>query len=162
MGTQAIYTWLPSTARVVLIDGFGMIPRGTLPLPAIPPSWPPKDPTDILDFVIDISGAIAGNEGDSIATIDVVVSPNNTGDLTLLSSSANGDAAILWFSDGFGGTTYQVTVTIGTNSGRIIGRDDQSSGRFVGRAPPFPPEALTDQTGAPITDQTNTPILVTD
>ncbi len=161
MGTQAIYTWLPSTARVVSIDGFGVTPRGTLPIPAAPPSWPPKDPSDILDFVVDISDAIAGNEGDSIATIDVAINPSNEGDLTLLSSSANGDIAILWFSAGFGGTTYQVTVTIGTNSGRIIGRTINLPVVTFANAQ-LPPDALTDQTGAPITDQTDAPILVTD
>ncbi len=161
MGTQAAYTWIPSTARVVALYGCGVPPRGTLTLPPPPLSWPPKDPTDTLDYVIDISGAITGNEGDAIMTLDVVINPSNPGDLTLKSSSADGELAILWFTAGFAGTVYQVTVTMGTNSGRIIGRTINLP-VIAFATPPVPPESLTDQTGAPITDQTDAPILVTD
>jgi hypothetical protein len=161
MATQAVYTWIPSTARVVVINGFGIVPRGAAPCPQPqPPYWPPKDPGDTLDYSVDISEAIAGNEGDVIMTLDVVISPNNPGDLTLQSSSADGDIAILWLTGGFAGTIYEVTVTIGTNSGRVIGRTINLP--VVALAtPPVPPSALTDQTGAPITDQTGAPILTT-
>lgn len=157
MGTPVTYSWIPSTARVVLLDGFGPIPRGTLQILQPPLSWPVKDPTDTLDYVIDISEAIAGNEGDSIATLDVAISPNNPGDLTLQSSSADGDIAIMWFTAGFSGTTYAVTVTIGTNSGRVIGRTVSLPVLSLATQP-VPPDAITDQTGAPLTDQTDHPI----
>ena len=162
MGTQAAYSWIPSTARVVVIEGYGPIPRGTPTCVASPVLWwPAKDPTDTLDFIVDISSVIAGNEGDAIMTVDVLISPDNPGDLTLRSSSADGDLAILWFTAGFSGTTYQVTVTIGTNSGRVIGRTINLP--VVALAtPPSPPQALTDQSGNPIMDQTDSPILVTD
>jgi hypothetical protein len=160
MATQATYTWIPSTARVVTLPGFGTIPRGTPPCQPAALCWPAKDPGDTLDFVLDISEAIAGNEGDAIATLDVVISPANPGDLTLQGTSADGDLAILWFSDGFAGTIYQVTVTVGTNSGRTIGRTINLP--VVALAtPPVPPGTLTDQTGAPITDQTDQPIITT-
>jgi hypothetical protein len=110
-------------------------------------AWPVKDPSE----------AIAGNEGDSIATLDVGISPNNPGDLTLQSSSADGDLAIMWFAAGFAGTTYAVTVTIGTNSGRIIGRTVNLPVLSLA-TPPVPPDAITDQTGAPIMDQADQPI----
>ena len=38
-----------------------------------------KGPSDTLDYVLDISEAIAGNEGDAIATLDVLISPSNPG-----------------------------------------------------------------------------------
>ncbi len=157
MGTAAAYSWIPSTARVIIIDGFGMVPRGTVPILQPPLAWPVKDPSDTLDYVVDISEAIAGNEGDSIATLDVGISPNNPGDLTLQSSSADGDLAIMWFAAGFAGTTYAVTVTIGTNSGRIIGRTVNLPVLSLA-TPPVPPDAITDQTGAPIMDQADQPI----
>jgi hypothetical protein len=160
MGTQAAYSWIPSTARLLALDGYGLQPRGTLPCPPPILSWPAKDPTDTLDFILDISEAIAGNEGDSIATLDVVISPDNPGDLTLQSSSADGDLAIMWFTAGFAGIVYQVTVTVGTNSGRVIGRTINLP-VMAFATPPVPPEALTDQTGNPITDQTDAPIIVT-
>lgn len=158
MATPATYSWIPSTARVIVLDGFGIIPRGSPPPIFQPPlSWPPKDPTDTLDYVIDISEAVAGNEGDAIATLDVVTSPSNPGDLTLVSSSADGTLAILWFNEGFPGINYAVTVTIGTNSGRTIGRTVTLP--VVSLAtPPVPPSAITDQSGAPISDQTDQPI----
>jgi hypothetical protein len=161
MATQAVYNWIPSTARVVVIEGFGIVPRGAPPCPQAPALyWPPKDPSDTLDYIVDISEAIAGNEGDAIMTLDVVISPDNPGDLTLQSSSADGDIAILWLTDGFAGTVYEVTVTIGTNSGRVINRTINLP-LIALATPPVPPSALTDQTGAPITDQTGAAILTT-
>jgi hypothetical protein len=157
MGTPATYSWVPSTARVIIIDGFGIVPRGTVPILQPPLAWPVKDPTDTLDYVLDISEAVAGNEGDSIATLDVIISPNNPGDLTLQSSSADGDLAIMWLTAGFAGTTYSITITIGTNSGRVIGRT-VSLPVLALATPPAPPDAITDQTGIPITDQTDQPI----
>jgi hypothetical protein len=161
MATQATYSWIPSTARVVLIEGFGMVPRGTPACPQPPQlCWPPKDPSDTLDYIVDISEAIAGNEGDAIMTLDVVIAPDNPGDLTLQSSSADGDIAILWLTAGVAGIIYEVTVTIGTNSGRVIGRTINLPVVTLATAP-VPGSALTDQTGAPITDQTGAPILTT-
>jgi hypothetical protein len=157
MPTPATYSWIPSTARVVFVDGFGTIPRGTLQLPPLPLTWPAKDPTDTLDYVFDISEAIAGNEGDSIATLDVAIIPSNPGDLTLVSSTADGDQAILWLGGGMAGTVYAVTVTAGTNSGRVIGRTVTLPVITLATQPP-PSNAITDQSGMPITDQNGLPI----
>jgi len=157
VGTPATYTWIPSTARVIVLDGFCPVPRGTVLVPQPPLSWPVKDPTDTLDYVVDISEVVAGNEGDSVATIDVVISPDNPGDLALQSSSADGDLAILWFTAGFAGTVYSITITIGTNSGRVVGRTISLPVLSLAM-PPVPPDAITTQTGSPITDQSDQPI----
>ena len=157
MATQAAYSWIPSTARIVLIDGYGAIPRGSFQTTPCPLTWPPKDPTETVDYVFDVSQALAGNEGDAIATLDVTIIPDNPGDLTLQSSSADGDQAILWLTGGFAGTTYTVTITLGTNSGRIIART-VSLPVMTLAVQPVPPNAITDQTGAPITTQTGSPI----
>ncbi len=160
MGTQVNYTWMPSTARVLVLDGFCFTPRGTFAGPQLPLSWPPKDPSDTLDFTLDISEAIAGNEGDAIADLDISILPNNPGDLALNSSSADGDLAVMWFSAGLAGTVYQVTVVIGTNSGRVISRTINLPVIALSN-PPSPQDDLTDQNGNPITDQDDTPITVT-
>ena len=158
MGTAANYSWIASTARVVLVDGFGTIPRGTLQVvPQPPQAWPAKDPSDALDYVFDISEAIAGNEGDSIATLDVAINPANPGDLTLQSSSADGGQAILWLSGGISGTTYAITITTGTNSGRVISRTVSLPVIALAGAAPASTD-ITDQTGVPITDQYGNPI----
>ena len=160
MGTQATYSWTPSTARTIALYGCGLQPRGTLTLSPPSLSWPPKDPTDILDYSLDITPIVSGNEGDAISTLDVVISPNNPGDLALQSSSVDGELAILWLFGGFAGVVYQVTITIGTNSGRVIGRTINLP--VIGFAtPPVSPQALSDQSGAAITDQYDAPIVVT-
>jgi hypothetical protein len=157
MATAAIYSWIPSTARTVFVEGFGCVPRGTFPSPPFSMAWPAKDPTETLDYVLDVSEAIAGNEGDAIATLDVLIIPSNPGDLTLQSASADGDLAILWLAAGFPGTTYSVTITIGTNSGRVIARTVNLPVVTLALQPVIP-NAITDQTGAPITTQTDSPI----
>jgi len=160
MATPAKYVWKPSRARRVLLDGFTVPARGGI-WSANPPSWPAKDPADVLDYVLDISAACLGDEGDAVATLDVQVSPSQPGDLTLNSASVDGDLVVLWFSAGFAGTLYTVTATIGTTSGRVIARSVLLPVEALA-TPALPASVLTDQTGAPIIDQSNNPILSTD
>ena len=157
MSTQASYSWIPSTARVVVVDGFGPVPRGTLQ--TVPPAlaWPTKDPGDTLDYVFDICEALAGNDGDAIATLDVAIYPDNPGDLTLQSSSADGDQAILWLTGGFAGTIYAVTVTVSTNSGRFLNRTVSLPVLSLA-TPPVSQSDIITETGVPITTQTDQPI----
>jgi hypothetical protein len=157
MSTPATYSWIPSTARVVVVDGFGPVPRGTLQTVPPPLAWPTKDPGDTLDYVFDICEALAGNDGDAIATLDVAIYPDNPGDLTLQSSSADGDQAILWLTAGFAGTTYAVTVTVSTNSGRFLNRTVSLPVLSLA-TPPAAQDDITPETGAPITTQTDQPI----
>lgn len=112
----------PSSARRVVLDGFVPTPVGGLASAPAALSWPAKDPGDVLDYELDIRPALAGNEKDCIATIDVAILPSATGDLTLTSSAADGGVAVLWLAGGQAGTVYSVQVTIGTKAGRTIGR----------------------------------------
>jgi hypothetical protein len=157
MGTPATFSWIPSTARVIVLDGFGAVPRGALQVPPPPLAWPEKDPSDTLDYVFDISEAVAGNEGDSIATLDVLITPNNAGDLTLQSSSADGTQAILWLTGGFAGTIYAINITIGTNSGRIIARTVTLPVVSLAVQPVLPNDLLTNNY-QPIDDNLGDPI----
>jgi hypothetical protein len=157
MPTRATYTWQPSTSRVVVVEGFGPFPRGVLQTQPPALVWPIKDPGDVLDYVFDLSDALAGNDGDAVATIDVSIYPNNTGDLSLQSSSADGDLAILWLADGIAGTTYAVTVVVGTNSGRIVSRTVSLPVEALA-TPVAANNVITDQSGAPLTDQTGAPL----
>jgi len=144
-----------------VLDGFGAVPRGTAQVVPTPLQWPVKDPTDTLDYVLDISEVIAGNEGDAIMTLDVAISPANPGDLTLQSASASGFQAILWLTAGFAGTVYAITVSIGTNSGRILGRTVLLPVLALA-TPAVPPQAIIDQAGAAITDQADQAILASE
>ena len=157
MGTPAQFVWQSSTARVVTPDGFGPFPRGTWQTFPTPLSWPVKDPGDRLDYVVDFCRALAGDTGDTIATLDVVTSPNNTGDLIVNSTQVDGDRAILWLSAGVSGMTYSVTVVVTTNSGRTLSRTIGLPVLTLSTPAPFGTE-ITDQTGAPLTDQTGTPL----
>jgi len=157
MPTRATYTWQPTTSRVVVVEGFGPFPRGVLQTQPPALVWPIKDPADVLDYVFDLSDALAGNEGDAIATVDVSIFPGNTGDLTLQSSSADGDQAVLWLAGGVSGTTYAVTVVVGTNSGRVFSRTVSLPVEALS-TPTVSDNVITDETGAPITDQTGAPL----
>ncbi len=159
MPTIAQHVWRPSGARRAVLDGFVPVPRGTIPTTPAPLVWPVKDPADVLDYELDISAALLANRGDGIATIDVVVTPDATGDLVLNSTGADGAIAVMWFSAGQVGTVYTVQVTIGTNDGRTISRavllPVQSLASVIS-----PATALTSDTGAVVTDQNGNPILI--
>ncbi len=157
MGTPAQFVWQSSTARVVTPDGFGPFPRGTWQTFPTPLSWPVKDPGDTLDYVVDFSRALAGDTGDTISTLDVATSPNNTGDLIVNSTRVDGDRAVVWLSAGFSGTTYSVTVVVTTNSGRTLSRTIGLPVLTLSTPAPFGTE-ITDQSGAPLTNQTGAPL----
>ena len=159
MATQANYRWQVTTARVVTVDCCGPIPRGSLQtFPSIL-AWPVKDPGDTLDYVVDYSDILAGDVGDAVATLDVSISPNQTGDLALRSSNAEGTQAILWLTSGQAGTTYSVTVTSTTNNGRAISRTVYLPVAALS-VPTLSNSAITDQNGLAITDQVGSPITV--
>ena len=122
MATTASHVWRPSAARTVVLDAFIPVPRGSAPIIPPPLSWPLKDPADLLDYQFDIAPALIGNDGDVIATLDITIAPSNAGDLTLASMSADGTRAVLWLSGGQPGTTYTVSMSIGTEAGRTISR----------------------------------------
>ncbi len=122
MATTASHIWRPSASRVLVLDGFVPGPRGVPAFGNTPLRWPSKDPADVLDYQFDIAPALAGNDGDAIQTIDVLITPSNDGDLKLASSAADGTRAVLWLQGGNAGTVYNVTVMINTETGRSISR----------------------------------------
>ena len=159
MPTPATHLWRPSNARLVVLDDSVPTPRGTAPV--VPPLlvWPVKGPSDVLDYQLDLTAAIAGDEGDGIATLDVTISPANPGDLTLNSSSADGSRAVLWLAGGVAGTIYTVTLSIGLQSGRLLARSVLLPVLPLS-SPPATLAALLASAGLPLTDQNGNPILV--
>jgi hypothetical protein len=157
MTTPASHLWRPSNARYLQIDGFVPTPRG----PQIPPpqvlAWPAKDPGDTLDYIFDITPALTGDPGDGIGTLDVAVSPNNPGDLTLMSCVADGPMAVLWLSGGQTTTDYTVTVNVTTTGGRTLVRSIALPVIALATVP-APESALQTQTGQALTDPTGTPL----
>jgi hypothetical protein len=157
MTTPATHLWRPSNARYVQIDGFVPTPRG----PQIPPpralAWPTKDPGDTLDYVFDIGPALTANPGDGISTLDVTISPDNPGDLTMASCAADGARAVLWLSGGQALTTYTVTINITTTGGRTLARSIALPVAALASVP-APEDALTTPAGQALTDPTGTPL----
>lgn len=157
MSTPASHLWRPSNARYVQINGFVTTPRGPQIPPAAPLAWPAKDPGDTLDYVFDIGPALTANPGDTIGTLDVNISPNAPGDVTLASSTADGALAVLWLTAGQPLTSYTVTVNITTTGGRTLARSI-SLPVIALAAVPAPSSALTTPTGQALTDPTGTPL----
>lgn len=159
MPTPAAHIWVPSCARVVKLDGFVPVPRGTPAAASALASWPAKDPGDVLDYRFDITTAVAGNPGDGISALDVAISPNNPGDLVLNSCWADGTSAVLWLAGGQVGTTYTVTLTLATTVGRMLSRSVLLPVLALS-SPPLLASALVTNAGTPITDQNGNPILI--
>ena len=159
MPTPATHVWRPSAARLITLDSFVPTPRGTqataLPLLA----WPAKDPADILDYQFDITPALTGNRGDVIATLDVAVIPSAPGDLAVVSASADGARAVFWLGAGFAGTTYVVTITIGTHAGRTLARSVLLPVLALATQP-VPDRALLTDAGLPLFDQNENPLTL--
>jgi hypothetical protein len=158
MPTPASHVWKPSSARLVTIDSFVPVPRGSVAI--APPflSWPTKDPGDILDYIVDVSPAILGNDNDSVASIDVTIAPNNPGDLTVQSTTADGSRIILWLTGGQAGTVYTVSLVIATLSGRVLERSVLLPVLMLSN-PAIPPTAIVTAAGIVVTDQNGNPVL---
>jgi hypothetical protein len=157
MATPATHIWRPSHARYLEIDGFVPTPRGPVIAPVQPLVWPQKDPGDTLDYIFDIAPALRASPGDVISTLDVAISPSNSGDLTLASSAADGTRAVLWLTAGQPGTAYAVTVSITTSAGRTIIRSIALPVVSLATLPATV-ETLTTLAGQVLTDADGNPL----
>ncbi len=159
MPTTASHVWRPSAARILVLDGFVPTPRGTPVRARALPAWPAKDPADVLDYQFDITPALTGNDGDALSTLDVSISPATPGDLALVSAAADGARAVLWLGAGRAGTTYVVTLTLGTQSGRTLARSVLLPVTLL-TAPPAGVDRLLTETGDAVRDETGEPLTV--
>jgi hypothetical protein len=158
MSAPISHVWKPSNARVVTIDSFIPVARGTAPVAPPPLNWPAKDPGDVLDYILDIGPAIVGNDGDTIATLNIGLAPSNPGDLILQSSTADGSRIVLWLAGGQAGTIYTITFAIGTANGRSLQRSVLLPVLLLS-VPVIPPNALITANGVVLTDQNGNPVL---
>jgi hypothetical protein len=158
MSTTVSHVWKPSNARLVTVDSFIPVPRGTTAIAPAPLNWPTKDPGDVLDYILDIGPALVGNDGDGIATLSVTLSPSAPGDLMIQSTTADGSRVILWLSEGQAGTTYTITFSINTINGRSLQRSVLLPVLLLS-VPAVPPNALITTAGVVLTDQNGNPVL---
>jgi len=158
MSTPATHVWKPSEARLVTIDSFIPVPRGSAVIAPPPLNWPTKDPGDVLDYILDIAPAIVGNDKDTIATLDVTTSPSAPGDVVIQSMTTDGSRIVLWLSAGQAGTTYTITFSISTVNGRSLQRSVLLPVLLLS-VPPVPTGALLTAPGVVLTDQNGNPII---
>jgi hypothetical protein len=107
---STLITQIPahSTARLILAAGPG------------PLIWPSKDPADVFDYQIDFTGALPGAAGNYIESADVLIDPDQIGDLSLDNVAADGCVLVLWLSGGKANVTYIVTITANSTNGLTI------------------------------------------
>lgn len=151
--------WRPSNARRVVLDGFSPVPRGGTGRGPSILIWPEKDPSDVLDYEIDIGPAILGNESDGVAAINISATPAGTNDITITKVATDGDTVVVWISGGVAGTIYVVQVTISTVNGRTLHRSILLPVQALATAI-VPSSILTTSFGAIVTDQNGNPILL--
>lgn len=159
MPTPANHAWKPSSARIVVIDSFVPVARGTAAVAPAPLNWPAKDPGDVLDYVFDVGPAITGNDGDGISTLDVATSPSAPGDLVVQRSTTDGSQIILWLAEGQSGTVYTITFSLTTINGRSLVRSILLPVVSLS-IPVIPANALLSAAGSALTDQNGNPILL--
>ena len=157
MATLAQHLYRPSIARVVVLDAFVPGPRGSPAMAAL--SWPAKDPADVLDYQFDIAPALTGHAGDAVATLDVAISPSRPGDLSVASAAADGARAVLWLQGGQAGTTYSVTLTMGTQAGRVLSRSVMLPVLALTVAATGL-DAIQTETGSELVDELGNPLLL--
>lgn len=159
MPSTAMHVWKPSDSRLVTIDSFVPVPRGGSLTPPLPLNWAAKDPSDVLDYQVDISPALVGDEGDSVGSLDVTVSPSGPGDLMVTSSLADGARIVMWVSGGHAGTVYTVTIDVITVNGRRLQRAILLP--VVSMADPTSPTGVIEvSTGVTLTDHNGNPLLI--
>jgi hypothetical protein len=158
MSTLATHVWKPSHARLVSLDSFVAVPRGSAAVAPPPLNWPTKDPGDVLDYLFDIGPAIVGNDGDGIATLDVTLAPAAPGDLAVNSMTTDGSRVILWLSAGQAGTVYTITLMITTTNGRSLQRSVLLPVLLLS-VPAVPVNAILTTSGVVLTDQNGNPVL---
>lgn len=153
--TPISQVWRPSAVRVVTLEATVPTARGT-PAPT-PLAWPAKDPDDVLDYQFDIAPALTGI--DAVATLDVAIEPSEPGDLALASAAADGARCVLWLVGGQAGTTYTVTLRVGTQAGRMLSRSVRLPVLALS-VPPSTRDTLLTEEGRPLTDQFGHPLQV--
>jgi hypothetical protein len=153
--TSVAHVYRPSTARLVILDGFVPVPRGAVAAPPVMLSWPVQDPNDVLDYAVDISAAVAGDDGDAIVDVAISSSPN----AMLNSAAMDGTEVVAWFGAGISGTIYTVVMAITLASGRVVSRSVALP--VYSMSGPSPSSAiLVTDTGQDMTDEGGNPIVV--
>jgi hypothetical protein len=92
-------------------------------------------------------------------TVRVTIAPDGPGDLSLVSSAADGASAVLWLAGGQAGVNYAVTLAVVTRNNRAITRVVRLPVLALSSAA-MPDIVLLAGPGAGLTDENGNPITV--
>jgi hypothetical protein len=106
----------PSPARTLPYTGW--IATGDPAVAPVPMVWPPKQPTDVLDFTVDFLAWLEDG-GDDVLEIVTVTPPTVTpGDVTINVLNVGGSTVTCWLGNGQGGAVYPMEFSVSTALGR--------------------------------------------
>ena len=89
----------------------------------VPPPWQPKlvwptsEPDDVLDYVLDMTAALA-DVGDTLTSVTAAVAPSGVGELTPSQLSFSEGVITLWLSNGVAGRLYVIEINAFTTDSR--------------------------------------------
>jgi hypothetical protein len=160
MPANAAHVWKPSDSRVVIIDSFVPVPRGGTVSTPLPLNWPAKSPRDVLDYQVDITPALVGDEGDTISAVEITIIPDSAGDLAATSLAVDGHRVVIWFAGGRSGVVYTVTLEVTTVNGRALHRSILLPVVALADVE-IPFNSIEIEAGVILTDHNGNPVLAT-
>lgn len=152
-----------ATARTLRLLASSTPPLWGVRLPAIPQSWVPKAPADVLEFALDPRRWLA-DAGDTLLSVSATVpDPSASSDLTVLWCGKINGLAVVCLAGGQPNTLVPVSLTLHTLQGRrhteaVMVQINMDSD--PGNVPDWPsladgtpilPNALTDPDGLVLT-----------
>jgi len=81
--------------------------------------WPTAQPSDNLDYSIDLSDAIGGTD-DALATVSLAIKPSGDGEMQALDLSAQAAVISTQLQGGVAGRSYTISITATTVSGKVF------------------------------------------
>jgi hypothetical protein len=104
--------------------------------------WPVADPSDILDYCLDIAAWLA-DAGETVVAFDASASPAD-GSIQVVSSTVVGGVLTVRIGGGIPGTVYQIGLTVTLGSGERLHRSVALPVAALSSVPlSFPPDTLT-------------------
>jgi hypothetical protein len=113
--------FVPSPARTVVYTGW--MATGDPAVVPVPMVWPGKQPTDVLDFTVDMLPWLEDG-GDDLLEVVTVTPPTITpGDVTINVLNVGGSTITCWLGNGQGGAVYPMEFSVSTQQGRTASFD---------------------------------------
>jgi hypothetical protein len=113
--------FVPSPARTLAYTGW--MATGDPAVVPPPMVWPAKEPTDVLDFTVDLSAWLADGGNDLLELVTVTPPSTTPGDIAVNVLNVGGATVTCWLIAGQGGATYPMEFSVATQQGRTANFD---------------------------------------